>query len=85
MYIPPPPTFRPGDSPSDTNGQSWKQSFEIYLEAKGVADAGGKRKVCLLLHFLGPDGIKLYNTFDFRPAVAADADHDIRHLSRLTL
>ena len=80
MGIPPPPTFRPGDSHSDTNGQSWKswkQSFEIYLEAKGVADAGGKRKVCLLLHFLGPDGIKLYNTFDFRPAVPADADHDI--------
>ena len=63
MDIPPSSTFGPGDSHSDTNGQSWKswkQSFEIYLEAKGMADAGGKRKVCLLLHFPGPDGIKLY-------------------------
>ncbi len=30
-----------------------------------------KRKVSLLLNFLGQAGIKLYNTFDFRPEIPA--------------
>ena len=76
MDIPPPPAFDVrGDTGSD-KGQSWKAwtvSFKIYLSARDLDQAAGKRKVSLLLHFMGQDGIKLYNTFEFRAAVAADA------------
>ena len=49
----------------------------IYLSARDLDNAAGKRKVSLLLHFLGHDGVKLYNTFVFRPAVAADDANNI--------
>ena len=73
MDIPPRPTFRADQgAESSQMWKSWKQSFIIYLSARDLDNAAGKRKVSLLLHFLGQDGVKLYNTLAFRPAVAAD-------------
>ena len=65
--IPPPPAFKP-EGDREYGWKQWKTSFEIYLCAKGLDDANGKRKVSLLLHFLGPDSQKLFNTFEFRAA-----------------
>ena len=79
MDIPPPPSFKPDRSAekSSQTWKSWKQGFEVYLSARDLDNASGKRKVNLLLHFLGPEGLKLYNTFDFRPAIAANPDENI--------
>lgn len=76
MYadLAPPPAFR--RDLSDTTGAEWsrwKRQFEEYLVAKGLDGADGKRKVNILLHLLGEDGIKLYSTFEFAQDVAADA------------
>ena len=70
--LPPPKPFRP--DATDVTGEtwkSWKQSFEIYLAARALDEASDKRKVNLLLHLLGVDGQKLYNTFVFAPAIPA--------------
>ena len=78
--IPPPPKFRPGETDKETTWKSWKQSFTIYLVAKGLDTSSGKRKVNLLLHFLGPDGQKLFNTFVFAPAngdIAAESAENL--------
>lgn len=78
MDIPPPPAFKPDRNETGLSWKAWKQGFEVYLEAKDLATAPGKRTVNILLHLLGQDGIKLYNTFDFRTAVAADPDQGIQ-------
>ena len=77
MDIPPPPSFRPDGDRTGQSWRTWKQGFEVYLAARDLDTAPGKRKVSLLLHFLGPEGVKLYNTFVFRAAIPADADHGI--------
>ena len=42
--------------------KAWKQRFLIYLDAADYDTASEKKKISLLL---GPDGIELYNTFQF--------------------
>ena len=39
-----------------------------------------RRKVNILLHLLGAEGIKLYNTFQFREGVAAYLDNGIEEV-----
>lgn len=74
----PPPRFT-ADS-TDLTGErwrSWKQRFEFFLLAKGLDQADGKRKVAVLLTCMGDEAIRLYSTFTFNPAVAADEDAGI--------
>ena len=72
MDLPVPKPFRPdGGGCYGDQWAAWKEAFEIYICAKGLDDAAGKRKVCLLLHLLGPDGIKIYNTFEFKAEIPA--------------
>ncbi len=78
MDIQPPKLFVPDER--DTTGDNWqasKQSFQVYIIAKGLEDASGKRKVNILLHLLGPEGNKLYNTFEFRAPTGADVNRGI--------
>ena len=73
MDIPPPKQFR--QDASDKTGEGWriwKQQFQIYMAARDLEAAPGRRKVNMLLHLLGQDSIKLFNTFVFAPAQAAD-------------
>jgi transposase InsO family protein len=74
----PPQPFNPdgGDS-SGQDWEEWKTVFDIYLGAKGLDEAAGKRKVKCLLNCLGEEAIKLYGTFKWNAAVAADNDHGI--------
>lgn len=76
MDVPPPKAFK--QDPNDRTGdawKAWKARFKVYLRARALDDASGKRQVNLLLHLLGDEGIKLYNTFEFRAARAAQGDN----------
>jgi transposase InsO family protein len=76
MDIPPPKQFR--QDASDKTGEGWriwKQQFQIYMAARDLEAAPGRRKVNMLLHLLGQDSIKLFNTFVFAPAQAAEGDN----------
>ena len=75
MDLAPPKPFRADIA--DTSGEgwrSWKQAFKIYVAARDLEKAPGRRLVNLLLHLLGPEGIKLFNTFEFMPEVPGDGD-----------
>ena len=80
-FLKPPPPFTSdaGAEKTSSNWGTWKKQFEVYLSASGLDgnDVPGKRKVNLLLHCMGPDAIKLFGTFDFKPAVAADDANNI--------
>ena len=45
--------------------KAWKQRFLTVLDAADYDTASEKKKISLLLHAMGPDGIELYNTFQF--------------------
>ena len=53
--------------------QSYKRQFEIYLDAKGLHDANGRRKVSQLLSCMGPDHVATCDTLTWAARVAAVA------------
>ena len=46
------------------NFKSYKQRLEIYLAATGLDEAKEKRKVSILLNYIGDQGIRIYNSFN---------------------
>ncbi|XP_031333730.1 uncharacterized protein K02A2.6-like [Photinus pyralis] len=44
--------------------KTWKTQFLIYLRATGLDKESDARKVALMLHYLGPDCLKIYNSFN---------------------
>lgn len=73
FIVQPPPPFQVNQVQLSRAWKTWKQLFLIYLDASDYEDATDKKKVSLLLHAIGPDGIELYNNFSFP---AADAPQD---------
>lgn len=73
MSVPTISTYHPPShlTVSDKLGEDWKlwkQQWSLYVT---VAELGGKPepfRTAVLLHSLGPDGLKIYNTFDFPSA-----------------
>ncbi len=71
--------------PEDINAcasewQDYKRMFEIHLDAKGLHEAVGRRKVGQLLKCMGREHIATYDTFTWAhriPAVAEDVDNAI--------
>ena len=51
--------------------RDYKRSFAINLDAAGLHDSPGRRKVGNLLRAMGPEAVKIYDTFEWLPAVAA--------------
>ena len=51
--------------------EDYKRLFLIHLDAKGLYNADGQRKVGKLLEKMGPDHVRTYDTFQWNPAVAA--------------
>ncbi|XP_074028318.1 uncharacterized protein [Leptinotarsa decemlineata] len=43
----------------------WRQKFEFYLLASGIAAKGNEIKVATLMNLLGDEGIQIYNTFEY--------------------
>ena len=60
--------------------EAYKRRFQIHLDAKGLHEANGRRKVGQLLKFMGPEHVATYDSFTWRPArpaVEADPDNNI--------
>ena len=51
--------------------EDYKRLFLVHLDAKGLYNADGQRKVGKLLEKMGPDHVRTYDTFQWNPAVAA--------------
>lgn len=47
------------------NWQTFKQKFEIYLEASNKVELEDKKKVAILLNLAGDKALEVYNTFKF--------------------
>ena len=79
MEVPPPqPYKRIGGDRTGQQWTAWKAEFRVYLMAKGLdrenTPEANQRKVGLLLNALKYDGIKLYDTFEWLPAVPANGN-----------
>ena len=55
-------------------GRDGNNDFFIYLDAADYDTASEKKKISLLLHAMGPEGIELYNTFQFSSTASAEDD-----------
>ena len=51
--------------------EDYKRSFLVHLDAKGLHDAAGRRKVGQLLKCMGVDHVRTYDTFTWAAAVEA--------------
>ena len=60
----PPPAFDFDNKQLGHAWKTWKQQFEIFLTASDN-DNASQKKVSLLLHSIGTEGIEIYNTFVF--------------------
>lgn len=51
------------------NFKRWRQRFDIYMEATGIAkseEITAERKVAILLHTIGAETLEIYNTLDLK-------------------
>lgn len=67
----PPPFFlaTPGQPPLPWD--QWEQMFNVYLVASGAAEFTPARRKAILLHCLGPEGQRIYQTFAAGSTAAA--------------
>ena len=64
--------FSPTDSDSCAPAWSdYKLQFAINMDAAGLTDKPGRRQVGNLLKAMGKDAVKIYDTFEWAPAVEA--------------
>ena len=57
--------------------ETYKRDFLVHLDALGLDDKPGKRKVGMLLANMGREAVKIYDSFTWAPAVEADEDNNI--------
>ncbi|KAK3098150.1 hypothetical protein FSP39_016659 [Pinctada imbricata] len=72
------PEFNPADP--NTTAKEWeayKRSFLVHLDALGLDEKPGKRKVGVLLANMGKEAIKIYDSFTWAPRVEGNADNNI--------
>ena len=63
--LPPPKQFNIEGDNLLQQWKDWKRSFEIYAGAIGLDEKPQKRQTLYLLHCLGPECLKVYETFTF--------------------
>src|SRR5258705_326851 len=51
-----------GEAPADA-WRKWSQRFKRYLEAADLTEATEVRKIAILLHVIGEDGLEQYEAF----------------------
>lgn len=74
--IRPLPEFNPTDS-SAPEWELYKRDFQIHLDAFGLDDKPGRRKVGVLLANMGRECVKIYDAFEWAPEIVADEPHGI--------
>lgn len=62
--LPPPDSFLPLPGEPIIPWSQWKKSFEQYLLATGLDTASSARKRAILLHLLGAEGNRIFNSLD---------------------
>ena len=65
IFLQPPEFFDFKQSQLGHQWKTWKQRFLIYLDVSDNDSTSDRKKVSLLLHAMGREGIELYNTFTF--------------------
>ncbi|XP_028043817.1 uncharacterized protein LOC114253223 [Bombyx mandarina] len=60
------------------NFKMYRQRLEIYLSANGLDDAKDKRKISILLNFIGENGIKIYNSFNLNASESHTFEHVLK-------
>ncbi|XP_052276600.1 uncharacterized protein K02A2.6-like [Dreissena polymorpha] len=73
--IRPLPEFNPSESAS--SWEDYKRDFIIHLDALGLDDKPGQRKVGVLLANMGRECVKIYDSFAWAPEVVANQDAGI--------
>lgn len=58
------PEFNYNASNKAQEWKRWMSQFKIYIRATGLENEGDKRKVAILLHYLGNMGLEIFNSFD---------------------
>ncbi|KAH3820844.1 hypothetical protein DPMN_122593 [Dreissena polymorpha] len=67
---------------ADAGAAEWeiyKRNFLVHLDALGLHDKPGRRKVGVLLSNMGRECVKIYHSFIWMPEVLADEDNGIAH------
>ena len=70
----------PEFNPSESGAPEWemyKRDFTIHLDALGLDDKPGRRKVGVLLSNMGRECVKIYDSFTWVEAVVEDRDRGI--------
>lgn len=52
--------------------EAYKRDFLVHLDALGLDDKPGKRKVGLLLANMGREAVKIYDSFTWAPQIEED-------------
>jgi hypothetical protein len=72
------PEFNPLDF--DVCAPAWeayRRDFLVHLDAHGLDDKPGRRKVGVLLSSMGRDAIRIHDSFEWAPGAPADEEHEI--------
>jgi uncharacterized protein Smg (DUF494 family) len=72
------PDFNPADP--NTGVQEWqryKRNFLVHLDAQGLDDKPGKRKVGMLLAHMGHEAVKIYDSFTWAEEILANVEQYI--------
>ena len=79
IFLQPPEFFDFKQSQLGHQWKTWKQRFLIYMDVSDNDSTSDRKKVSLLLHAMGREGIELYNTFPF-PAREPSDDRTVPHV-----
>ena len=66
---------------SESGAQEWemyKRDFLVHLDALGLHDKPGRRKVGVLLANMGRDSIKIYDSFTWKEAEEGSPAEDVQ-------
>lgn len=67
-------------NPTESGAPEWelyKRDFLIHIDALGLDDKPGRRKVGVLLSNLGRDCVKIYDVFEWEAAVEDDGENGV--------
>ncbi|KAL1444471.1 hypothetical protein MTO96_029828 [Rhipicephalus appendiculatus] len=70
--IAPPDPFLPTPGRPVQPWSRWHDMFKVYLLASGASEFSPERRKAILLHSLGPEGQRIFNTLSVSQAAEKD-------------